>query len=64
MYVMASLLLPNVVVNVETVGVCLYLQNNIRLLFVSFYNPPDTVNLHSDLDSVFCSFDSVVLVDV
>ena len=39
------------VVNVETEGVCLYLQNNIRRLFV--YNPPDTLILHSDLDSVF-----------
>jgi len=32
MYVVTTLLLANVV-NVETVGVCLYLQNNVRRLF-------------------------------
>jgi len=52
MYVMTSLLITNVV-NVENVIACLYLQNNISLLFVSLYNPPDTLFLHSDLDSVF-----------
>jgi hypothetical protein len=62
MYVVTSLLLTNVV-NVENVVVCLYLQNNIRLLLVSLYNLPDTLILHSDLDSVFfSSFVSVGLV--
>jgi len=53
--------LPNVV-NLETIAVCFYLQNNIHLLSVSCYNPPNSPILHSDLDSVFSSFDSVVLV--
>jgi hypothetical protein len=61
---MAGLLLPNVVFNLEAVGVCLYLQNNICFSFVSFYNPSETVILRSDLDYVSCSFDSVVLVGV
>jgi hypothetical protein len=52
MYVVTSLLLTNAV-HVENVAVSLYLQNNIRLMFVSLYNPPDTIILHSDLDSVF-----------
>ena len=52
-------LLPNVV-NLETIAVCLYLQNNTLLLFVSCYNL--VIILHSDLDSVFSSIDPVVLV--
>jgi hypothetical protein len=44
-------LLPTVVINLETIAVCLYLQNNNRLLFV--YNPPDFLILHSELDYVF-----------
>jgi hypothetical protein len=43
--------LPNFV-NLETIAVCLYLQNNIRLLFASCYNPPDSPVLHTDLDCV------------
>jgi len=53
--------LPNVV-NLETIAVCLYLQNNICLLFVSCYNPTNFPILQPDLHSVFSSFDSVVLV--
>jgi len=53
--------LPNFV-NLETIAVCLYLQNNTRLLFVSCCNPPDSLSLHSDLNSVVSSFDSVFLV--
>jgi len=53
--------LPNVV-NLETIAICLYLQYNTHLLFVSCYNPPYSPVLHSHLDSVFSSFDSVVLV--
>jgi len=48
--------LPNVV-NLETITVCFYLHNNTHLLFASCYNPPDSPILHSDLDSVFSSFD-------
>jgi hypothetical protein len=44
--------LPNFV-NLETIAVCLYLQNNTRLLFVSCYNPPDSPVLHTDLNCVF-----------
>ena len=44
--------LPNFV-NLETVAVCLYLQNNTRLLFVSCYNPPNSPVLHTDLNSIF-----------
>lgn len=62
-YIMTGLLLPNAV-NVETVTICLYLQNNIRLLLVSCNSPPDSFILHSDLDSGFSSFDFVVLVGV
>ena len=54
--------LPNFF-NLETIAVCLYLQNNTRLLFLSCCNPPDSTILHSDLDSVVSSFDSVFLVD-
>jgi len=50
--------LPNFV-NLETIVVCLYLQNNTRLLFVSCCNPPDSPILHSDLGSVVSSIDSV-----
>jgi hypothetical protein len=50
------------VVNLETIAVCLYLQNNILLLFVSCYNTPDSPVLHFDLNSLFFSFDSVALV--
>ena len=46
------------VVNLQTIPVCLNLQNNICLLFVSCYNTPNSTILHSDLDSVFSSFDS------
>jgi hypothetical protein len=45
----------------ETVAVCLYLQNNTLLLFVSCYTS-DSQILHSDLNSVVSSFHSVVLV--
>lgn len=55
-------LLP-IIVNFETIAVCLYLQNNISLLFVSCYNSPNPLIHHSDLDSVFSSFNSVILVD-
>jgi hypothetical protein len=55
-------MLPNVV-NLEIIAVCLYLQNNILLLFVSCCNPPDSPVPHFDLDSLFSSFDSVALVD-
>ena len=50
--------------NVETIAVCLYLHknNNTLLLFVSCCSSPDSPVLHSDLDSVFSSFDSAVLV--
>ena len=50
------------IVNVEPIDVCLYSQNDTRLLFVSCYNQSDTIILNSDLDAVFSSFDSVVLV--
>jgi hypothetical protein len=53
--------LPNVV-NLETVAVCLYLQNNILLLFVSCYNPPESPVPYFDLNSLFSSFDSVALI--
>ena len=49
-------------VNLETIAVCLYLQNNTRLLFVSCCNPPDSPILHPDLGSVVSSIDSVFLV--
>jgi hypothetical protein len=62
-YIVTSLLLPNAV-NVQTVTICLYLQNNIRVLFVSCNDPPDSLILHSGLDSVFSSFDFVFLVGV
>ena len=52
-----QLLLPNVV-NLETITVCLHLQNNTYLLFVSCYSPPDSPVLHFDLYSIFSSFDS------
>ena len=48
--------LPNVV-NLETIAVCLYLQNYTPLLFVACYNPPESCTLTS---TVFPSFDSVV----
>jgi exonuclease III len=48
-------MLPNVV-NLETIAVCLYLQNSIILLFVSRYNAPDSPVPHFDLDSLFSSF--------
>jgi hypothetical protein len=51
------------VVNLEPVAVYIF-RIIPRLLFVSGYtsNRPDFPILHSDLDSVFSSFDSVVLV--
>ena len=52
---------PNVV-NLETIAVCFYMHNNTLLLSVSCYNPPNSPILHSDLDSDFSSFDSVLLV--
>jgi hypothetical protein len=48
-------------VNLETISVCLYLQNNAHLLFVSCYNPPDFPILHTEHDSVFSSFEPVLL---
>ena len=54
-------ILPNVV-TLETIAVCLHLQNNIHLFSVSCYNPPTSPILYSDLNSVFSSFNCVVLV--
>jgi hypothetical protein len=56
-----QLSLPGIV-NLETIAVCLYMHHNTRLLFVSTYNPPDSIILHSDLDNVFSSYDSVFLI--
>jgi exonuclease III len=47
--------LPNVV-NLETIAVCLYLQNSILLLFVSRYKPPYSPVPHFDLNSLFSLF--------
>ena len=38
------------------------LANNSPLLLVSCYNPPDSLSLHSNFDTVSSSFVSVVLV--
>jgi len=55
-------IIPNVV-NVETVGVCLYLQDNIRRLFV-FITHPTHLFCTLTLILFFSSFSSVVLVGV
>lgn len=47
--------------NLETVAVCLYVNNGSKLLFVSCYKPPDKSLLHTDLHKIFRCCDNVVI---
>ena len=46
----------------EAVAACIYLHNNEQLLFVSTYLPPAAPVVRTDLDKIFSTFNSVVLV--
>jgi hypothetical protein len=53
--------LPNMD-HLETVAACIYLHNNEQLLFVSTYLPPAAPVVRTDLDNIFSTFNSIVLV--
>jgi hypothetical protein len=53
--------LPNMD-RLEAVAACIYLHNNKQLLFVSTYLPPAAPIIRTDLDKIFSTFTSVVLV--
>jgi len=45
----------------EATSVCLQLQNNSKLIFVSAYLPPTTTITQTDLDATFAPHDAVIL---